>query len=418
MEKTTKIRKVFLDNLPYKNNKIDWKKCNNYIVEFIYDDIKGKIKIISYENTTQLLLIEYKNTSYKIKTCNFVRCKIGNKLLKKKTFEFKLEIGTRFKDDKRDITIIDREHRDKKKNNGSMVYEKWYKYICNTCGWEEGWMIEGALIGKQKTGCSCCTNRTTVLGINSIYDTDKWMIPYIGEECAKTHTHGSQDKIHPICPECGKIRNKLILIKSLYRLRSISCPCCGDGILYPNKFSYELLNQLNISFETEYSPKWLSPKRYDFYFELNNKKYVLEMDGGLGHGNKDNDMSGMTKEESKGIDDDKDKLALEHGIEVIRIDCNYENNDRFEYIKQNIIINNKLNELFDLSNIDWIKIDLFSVTSRMYEVCDHWNNKLAIDKIMTITKLSRSTVVKYLNKGKKLNKCTYDSSKEIIKNMF
>ena len=81
---------------------------------------------------------------------------------------------------------------------------------------------------------------------------------------------------------------------------------------------------------------------YDNYFVYNNKEYILEMDGGF-H-SIDNLMNGQTVEESKSIDDYKDTMAKEHGIEVIRIDCYYKSKDRLEYVKQNII-DSKLNKI-------------------------------------------------------------------------
>lgn len=43
------MRKVFLENLKHsKSGKtIQWNKCNNIMIDFIYDDIKGKIKILN-----------------------------------------------------------------------------------------------------------------------------------------------------------------------------------------------------------------------------------------------------------------------------------------------------------------------------------------------------------------------------------
>ena len=51
-----------------------------------------------------------------------------------RTPKFKLNVGMEFKDEKRNIVIIDREFR--KNNKGCS--EKWYKYKCNNCGWDEG----------------------------------------------------------------------------------------------------------------------------------------------------------------------------------------------------------------------------------------------------------------------------------------
>jgi hypothetical protein len=81
--------------------------------------------------------------------------------------KWNFEIGEIVKDNRRDLTIIDRECR-KDKNNKS---RKWYKYHCNKDGYE-GWIGDENL--KQGKGCSACGGRP-ILGINTIWDTNKWM---------------------------------------------------------------------------------------------------------------------------------------------------------------------------------------------------------------------------------------------------
>ena len=53
--------------------------------------------------------------------------------------KFKYEINTRFRDEKRDITITDKEYRPIIKKNGKKENIKWYKYTCNKCGWTYGY---------------------------------------------------------------------------------------------------------------------------------------------------------------------------------------------------------------------------------------------------------------------------------------
>ena len=411
------MRKTFIENLPKRNNYIDWKNCIGKIIHFIYKDIEGDIEILEYYPTKCKLKIKYNNTEFVIFASVLVNCNLG-KITEQVTSNFKIEIGTRFKDEKRDITIIDKEYR--KDKDG--VIRKWYKYLCNKCGYE-GWIIEQSLL-TSKSGCPvCCTpTRLIIEGINDIPTTAPWMVKYFqgGYNEAKLYSVGSAKKIYPICPDCGRVKDKQISICQIYETHSIGCSC-SDGIKYPNKFGFATLEQLNIHFETEYSPDWIKPKRYDFYFELNNKKYIVEMDGGLGHGNKVHKNSKKTKNELIEIDDYKDRLAQEHGIEVIRIDCNY-NGNRFEYIKQNIL-DSRLNKLFDLSRIDWLKIDEFALSNLVKTVCGLKNNnpELSTNDICNITKIKSITTVRsYLIEGSKHNWCDYnailESSKSGINN--
>jgi predicted RNA-binding Zn-ribbon protein involved in translation (DUF1610 family) len=414
-----KIRKVFDENLIYSKSgrTIHWNASIGYQVYFIHENIEGWLKIINYDVKTRKLTIDYNNELFYIFYGDF--CKGGLcAILGIVTVDFKIEIGQTFKDDKRDLTIINREYRKEehidKKGRKSIVNLKYYTYKCNKCG-HKGLSLEGSLL-RQKTGCACCnsSNRTVVLGINTIYDTDKWMIPYIGEECAKTHTHGSNKKVEVTCPDCGRIKNKPMTIGNIYKRHSIGCHYCSDSVSYPNKFAYELLNQLNkiykfIYFQHEYSPSWLGQRRFDNYFIYNDKEYIIEMDGGLGHG-KGNYKNNMTSEESKAIDDEKDRLAKEHNIEVIRIDCEISSLD---YIKKHILESN-LNKLFDLSKINWLKVEEFALSNLVKEACNLWDSGIHDTlKIAEIMKLSRPTITTYLKKGsKEVSWCEYNPNEE------
>lgn len=406
----TKIRKVFLDDLPHKgktNQLIDWKKSIGYKVHFVYDDIEGDIEIVDYiyiNKKSPKLKIQYRNKNSCIGVDNFKRCHLGE-ILKKKTSEFKIEIGQVLKDEKRDLIIIDREYRKDKSNKN----RKYYKYNCLNCG-VELWMEESALL-QQKHGCSCCSNKTIVKGINDIATTNPEMVKYfVSIEDVYTHTYGSGEKALMKCPDCGHERE--MKISTLY-VNGFSCPRCGDGISYPNKFMCNLLSQLKeqkqiIDFKTEYSPRWITPKRYDFYFEINNKKYIVEMDGGLGHGNRNYSRSSeKIIEQSKDLDNYKDELANEHNIEVIRINCDYYKAvNRFNHIKNNVI-HSKLNELFNLKNIDWNKCEEFGCKNLMKLVCDYWNKDNDISYVEKETNLGRNTITRYLKSGTNLGLCSY-----------
>ena len=130
------------------------------------------------------------------------------------------------------------------------------------------------------------------------------------------------------------------------------------------------------------------------------------MDGGLGHGNSNN-FSGQSAMETLIEDEKRDNFVKKHNIKIIRIDCKKSD---LHYIKNNIF-NSKLIELFDLSKIDWNKIEIFALSSRVKEACDLWNKGMKnTKKISNIMKMCRSTIIKYLTKGgkDKLNWCDYD----------
>lgn len=403
-----------LNKLPKKygigvnKNKLvyDWINCIGYKIKFIYNDIEGEVEIIDYNLKKCILMIKYLDKKpFNIVANSFLKCYLG-KLLGKKTSEFKIEIGKIFKDDKRDIVIIDRKHKDNPNNKEKFL--KWYQYKCNKCEYENGWIIESNLF--SGVGCACCGfSKILVEGINDIPTTTPWMVKYFqgGYDEAKLYTKCSKIKIYPICPDCGKIRNKTMSISNIYKNHSIGCSC-GDGQSYPNKFTYNLLLQTNVIFEREYSPDWVKPKRYDFWFKLNNQEYILEMDGGF-H-DKYNKMNGETIAEVKRKDTYKDIKALENNIKVIRIDAKQSN---VEFIKENIL-KSEMNNLFNLKLIDWTKCDEFATSNLCKKVCDikNKNSNITVNEISEMVKLERSTIINYLNKGTKLKWCNYNGKEE------
>jgi very-short-patch-repair endonuclease len=415
-ETMVKYRKqIFLNELPrYKNNvnRIDWCNSIGFKVEFIYKTIEDWVEILDYKTKNQMLTIEYKGKKYKIKTGNFLLCRLG-KIIGEMTSDFKIEIGERFKDDKRDITITDRKV-EKRKHGKSMVDDKWYKYYCNKCNWDEGWIVESNLLGKKLQGCTCCSlyaNRA-VKGINDIATTHPHLVKYFKNvEDTYTHTHGSEKIVLLKCTDCNNERKMSVVRLSRC---GFTCKKCSDKISLPNKTMFNILEQLSINFETEHSPKWIKPKRYDFYIPSINK--IIEMDGGF-H-TRDNNMSGQTAKESKYIDDEKDRLALENGIEVIRIDCDYGNDlsKRFEYIKNNIL--KGLNNLFDLSKINWNKCEEYALSNLVKQACEYKRNniELTAKEIGKMMKYNKATIISWLKIGNNLTWCDYDPKQEHLKN--
>ena len=420
--KKEKIRKVFLDDLPRcrfgktkVNGEINWSVSIGYIVKFIYDDLEGWLEIVSYDS--RFLYIKYLDKPiFKILTASFRKCKLGE-LLNKNSNNFKIEMGVKIKDDNRDILITNREYRTVYNKNGTFRQnQKWYKYTCNVCGWTEGWIIEGALLS-QKQGCSCCYGRTTVEGINSIVDTDPWMIPYFqgGYDEAKLYTYNSERKIQPICPSCGKIKEKSIIIGGIYNNKTIGC-ICSDGTPYPEKVMFNVLMQLNIDLTTQLSKKyfnWCNKYSYDFYIpNLGEREedYIIETHG-LQHYTKTN--RGLNLEKTQENDEYKKQLAIANGIKeenYIVVDCRY---SKLDFIKQNIL-SSKLNDLLDLSIIDWDKVEEFALGSRVKEACEYKMNnpEVTAKEVGEIMSLCRDTIRSYFKRGFSLGWCEYDVEKE------
>ncbi len=261
-------------------------------------------------------------------------------------------------------------------------------------------------------GCPVCYGRTTLKGINDLWTTNPEIAKLLANpEDGYKYSKGSNKRVDWKCPECGNIikYNKINNITH----RGLSCPKCSDGISYPEKFMYNLLQQLNVNFDYQYSPKWckyqingkIKQGRYDFY--ISNKKIIVEMDGGIGHGNNCK-LNKYSVKKSIDIDKVKDIIAQEHGIKVIRIDCDYKD-DRFQYIRNSIIHNYDFTTIFNIAILDWKPIDRVAQKSIVKMVCklhNEYPNKTP-KEIGKIVNLDNSTIRRYLVKGTNLGWCTY-----------
>lgn len=336
------------------------------------------------------------------------------------------EIGQILRGDKRDLVIIDRKYT---KNNDGRI-KKYYKYKCNLCGFECGghyqnyngvnykeelWIDEYNL--KRGSGCACCrvNPQIVVVESNSIWITDRWMCDLgVSEEDAKKYTRGSRNNVKVMCPDCKK--EKMIVLKDLFKDKTIRCDCrgfCKDGTSYPEKFMYNLLNQLKIEFKTQLSKStfsWCDKYKYDFY--LPNYNIIIET-----HGEQHYEEIGWGKPLKEQRENDKIKkdLALSNGIEkYIIIDCR---KSEINWIK-NAILGSELLGVFNLSKIDWLKCEQFAFKNIIKEVCDYWNNKYECETARTIANNNiwgikhKQTIIKYLKKGTKHGWCNYDPELE------
>jgi hypothetical protein len=269
-------------------------------------------------------------------------------------------------------------------------------------------------ITSGKQGCPVCAGKQICIGYNDIATTNPYIASlFINEEDTHKYTQHSDNKTDFKCDCCGKSVGKK-KITQIVNKNGVRCINCKDGISYPNKFIYNCLKQIEDQLrylDREVTFDWCEfdfrndkkHGRYDIYFEINNKKYIIEMDGGLGHGERT--ISNITEKETLYIDEQKDILAKEHDIEVIRIDCSYNKlGNRYEHIKNNII-SSKLSSILDLSHIDFIQCDLKSCQSLLIEACNLWNNGLSVGKIAKELKISQNTIIEYLKAGSKNKLC-------------
>lgn len=335
---------------------------------------------------------------------------------------FIYEVGHIFNDKKRNISIIDKEVRnvrriDSKTKKEYLANEKWYKYHCNKCG-NEDWIIEGAIKSKeikgQEVGCNvCCPNpQKIVLGINTIWDKERWMCNLgVSEEDAKKHTPQSNKIIEIVCPYCGE--RKKCRIGDIYNNRSIGC-VCADNISSGEKIIYSILKQLGIGFKYQLSKKdflWCNKFRYDFYIPSLN--IIIETNGEQHYKENTNFKKGL--EYIKNNDIEKERLALRNGIEkYIIIDCKKSDMD---YIK-NSIYNSDLINVLKLSNVDWDECFKFTFERNLIKIaCEYkkYNPNLTTSDIGGIMGFNYNTIRNWLKIGNRLGWCEYIPTKAVNK---
>ncbi|MGV2640105.1 hypothetical protein GNF86_01435 [Clostridium perfringens] len=312
---------------------------------------------------------------------------------------FKFATGTIIRSNNKEIKILECM---RIKNNGKQNYsQKAYKYKCSKCNYI-GFINEKDIIKGEN--CPVCSGHKVVKGINDLMTTDFWLAKYVKDvHVLEKYSRGSNKKIDLICPLCGYIdKNKVI--NRVIKAEKYTCPKCSDGKSYPEKFVLNVLEQLNLVFETEYSPKWIKPKRYDFYIEDLNM--IIETHGEQHYNGHFESVGGRTLEEEQANDKYKREIALANGIKhYIELDCRESNMD---WIK-NSILSSKLAKIFDLSRIDWNKCAEFANKNIIKEACNYWNEGIkSTTKISEIIGVSRQTIRKYLCIGKELKWCDYN----------
>lgn len=397
------MRKVFLDNLPrweessrYKG-KIKWKESVGYKVKFIYDEIKGEIEIIDFNNS--ILKIRYSDRLDSIHYNHFGKCKIG-RILRKRSKFYKYDLGELIEQTFGTLEIINQIKISDKKIKG-------YEYKCLECGNTDE-ISEYCL--KSGRGCNICSNRIIKRGFNDLFTTHYKTASMLkhksrGYEISK----GYKGKEVFICPDCGY--EDSYYVSSV--IRKFSCSKCADFISYPEKFAYSALEQLEINFERQKIFSWSNNKRYDFYIPSLN--LIIET-----HGIQHYESSfSFKKSKSRSLKEEKlndlikKKLALENGIKhYVVIDCRY--SEPMYIIKS--FLKCELNKLFDLSKINWILCHEFSCSSLVKQVIELWNNGCKnTSEIARILKIAKVTVIDYLKKGRELNLCNYDPKDELTK---
>ena len=258
----------------------------------------------------------------------------------------------------------------------------------------------------RNKSCPICSRRRIVTGYNDLWAVRPDIATMLEDkQLGLSVGVGSSQKAKFICPNCGNVVERTI---NKVVSRGFLCPHCDDGVSFPNKVLQFILSNSGVdAVHFEFSPKWANGRRYDGYFEKCGQGYVVEMDGGVGHGHR-KFKSEKRDYDSVSVDAKKDLLARSHGLTIFRIDCNYpEVATRFSYIRENLF-KSGLSSIIDLSAINWQECFRYASRSFVLSAVALYNDGHSIKDIHTQMHVDRHTVRVWLKQATEIGLCNYD----------
>lgn len=263
--------------------------------------------------------------------------------------------------------------------------------------------------------CPYCAHKKLLPNFNSVAVLRPDLVQYFANESdAYNIMPGSHTIVKLKCPDCGAVKTMTMYNLSLV---GFSCLECSANISYPNRLIRSVINQFKTEIdylEYEWSAKWTQRQRYDVYFEKDNKKYTIEMQGSQHFSNGWGDKRSLEEIQEKDVQ--KQEMAINHGIIPIVIDSRQSDFDFiFDNIKKSI-----LNEIFILNKVDINKCQNDITSNVVKQVCERFNNvpNIMIKDLANEFCVSKATIAKYLKMGVKIGWCHYvpgDLSKSKVK---
>lgn len=270
---------------------------------------------------------------------------------------------------------------------------------CKKCEYQ--WEIRPNDLLKRRM-CPMCDSKRRIgpapSYVNSIWASEykELFMNYITEAQMKTSMPKSNIKIDMICPDCG--RHKEQTPKCLIN-QGLGC-VCGDGISYPNKFMYAVLNQIGLEYEIEKIFNWSVNKRYDIYIPQLN--CIIENHGPQHYTGWCNDKDDLERNQINDLF--KKKMALENGITIYtELNCS---KSKMEWIK-NSLLTSALSKILDFSLVNWEECNNFAMSNFVKKAANLWNEGKTVKEISEILRVSSVTVGQYLRQAADSNFCNY-----------
>lgn len=371
--------------------KINWKKSIGYCVDFVFDNIEGQLRIISYNTKTRNLTVDYNNNLNDINVSNFIKCNLSYVVGKKK-HGFYYEIDEMIVLENSTIKILEQLRIKKRKH---------YKYECMKCGYVDT-IYEGHL--KDKHGCPVCGGSRCLSGYNDLTITDSKIAEFfVDDNYIVNHSIGTKEKGKAKCPNCGF--EKWIL-PSTIKSQGFGCNRCSDGLSFPAKFFTSWLCQLNEEFIPEWNPEWACGKKYDFY--LPKRHIIVEVHGKQHFEGGFERAGGNSFENEKENDIFKQKKALENGFskeEYLVIDGRISEAD---YLIKSIN-SSEISRILK-GDINWEECSSYAESSLVIKACELWKSGLYnnTEDIARQLGLHRSTIIHMLTRGNRYGWCSYN----------
>ena len=248
----------------------------------------------------------------------------------------------------------------------------------------------------SENSCPTCNNKNIIIGENDLWATNPETAKLLLDpKDGHKYTHGSGKEVDFKCQHCDEPVGKKI-IKQIVKLGT-RCLRCSDGVSRPEKSMGSILKQLGVEFVHNKSTEWSQAKQYDFFLPKYNT--IIETHGEQHY------INGMfeerhTAEEQQEIDKFKRELALSNGIDkYIEVDCRYTD---FKRLLNQFKTNVELNELLDLSSVDWKQVERDATKSYVFDaVRMHYEGK-SIEEINEAIEIpiSEYTLKEYVKRWK------------------
>lgn len=245
--KTTQCGWIDLSNIPMNAVRFDWDRAIGATIPFQYKDIISVATIVERKNQKYVYIdIPGYVSHYAMHISQIVSGGFGTALGKiNRTHIY--NIG----DSKNNLLILDAFRKNK---------YKYYKVRCLVDGYEFDIREDHIQSGHH---CPVCACKKVLIGVNDIATTRPDVARlFANPDDAYNLTECSPQKRDFVCPCCGTIINAIV--ENVSR-QGLGCKKCGDGFSYPNKFMFNVLDQILklrqenqelISFETEKTFEW------------------------------------------------------------------------------------------------------------------------------------------------------------------